>query len=95
VPINGTSEQNSNRYCNVDFVFTLNQTNASFICGIKVIFSVMNLYLFLKYIPSDLKSFSSLWFDIRSIRYLLCNNMHSYRNGKWHASNKEIKVCVW
>jgi hypothetical protein len=36
VPIHETSEQNSKGYCNVDFVFTLDQTNASFICGIKV-----------------------------------------------------------
>jgi len=36
VPINETSEENSNGYCNVDFVFTLDQTNASFVCGIKV-----------------------------------------------------------
>ena len=43
VPINETSEQNSNGYCNVDVVFTLDQTNSSFICGIKVIFSTMNL----------------------------------------------------
>ena len=35
VLINETSEQNANGYCNVEF--TLNQTNASFICGIKVI----------------------------------------------------------
>jgi len=35
VPINETSEQNSIGYCNVDFVFTLDQTNASFICGIR------------------------------------------------------------
>jgi hypothetical protein len=84
LPINETSEQNSNGYCNLNFVFTLNQTNASFICGIKVIFGTMNLYLFLKCIPSDLKSLSSLWFDMRSICYLLCNNMHSYSSGKWH-----------
>ena len=38
VPINETSEHNSNGYRNVDFVFTLDLTNASFICGIKVIF---------------------------------------------------------
>jgi len=55
VPVNETSEQNSNGYCIADFVFTLNQTNTSFICGIKVIFSVMNLYLFLKCTPPDLK----------------------------------------
>ena len=67
VPVNETSEQNSNGYCNVDFVFTLVPTNAPFICGIKVIFSIMNLYLFLKGIPSDLKSLSSLWFDMRGI----------------------------
>jgi hypothetical protein len=60
LPINETSEQNSNGYCNVDFVFTLDQTNASFICGIKVTFSIMNLYLFLKCIPSDLKSLTAL-----------------------------------
>jgi hypothetical protein len=35
LPINETSEQNSNGYCNVDIVFTLAPTNASFICGIK------------------------------------------------------------
>jgi len=42
VPINETSEQNPNGYYNVDFVFPLDPTNASFICGIKVIFSTMN-----------------------------------------------------
>ena len=39
VPINETSEQNSNGYCKADFVFTLDPTNASCISGIKVIFS--------------------------------------------------------
>jgi hypothetical protein len=58
VLINETSEQNANGYCNVEL--TLNQTNASFICGIKLIFRVMNLYLFLKFISSDLRSLSSL-----------------------------------
>jgi hypothetical protein len=29
VPINETSEQNSNGYCNVDFILTLDPTNAS------------------------------------------------------------------
>ena len=38
VPIKETSDHNSNGYRNVDFVFTLDLTNASFICGIKVIF---------------------------------------------------------
>jgi len=61
VPVNETSEQNSNGYCNVDFVFTLYPTNVSCICGVKVIFNIMNLYLFLKCIPSDFKSLSSLW----------------------------------
>jgi len=60
VPVNETSEQNWNGYCNVDIVFTLDQTNASFICDINVIFSIMNLHLFLKCIHSDLKSRSSL-----------------------------------
>ena len=77
LPIKETSEQNSNGYCNVDFVFTLDQTNTSFISGIKEIFSTMNLYLFLKYISSDLNPLSSLQFDMCSICYLLCNNIHS------------------
>jgi hypothetical protein len=49
-----------------------------------VIFSVMNLYLFLKCIHSTLKSLSSLWFDMPSICYPLCNNMLRYRSGKCH-----------
>ena len=89
MPIYETSEQNSNGYCNVDFVFTFDLTNAFCIYGIKVIFSIMNLYLFLKCVPSDLKSLSSLWFDMCSICYLLCNNMHSYRSGKWHRKCKQ------
>jgi len=44
---NETSKQNPNGYCNVDFVFTWDPTNASFISTIMVIFSIMNLYLFL------------------------------------------------
>jgi hypothetical protein len=88
-PINKTSEQNSNGYCNADFVFTLDQTNASFICGIKVIVSTMNLYLFLKCIHFDRSSLFTLWFDMRIICYPLCNNMHSYRNGKWHCKCKQ------
>jgi len=89
VRINETSEQNSNGYCNVDFVFTLDQTNVSFICGIKIIFSIMNLYLLLKSITSDLKSLSSLWFDMRMLSYLLHSNMHSYICGKWHRKCKQ------
>jgi hypothetical protein len=95
--INEISEENWNGYCNVDFVFTLNQTNVSFICCIKQNFSVMNLYLRLKCIPSDLKSLSSLWFDMRIICYLLCNNMHRYRSGKWHRKCKQwetTRVCL-
>jgi len=89
VPINESSEQKSNGYCNLDFVFTLDQTNVSFICGIKVILSVMNLYLFLKYILSYLKFLSSLRFDMRSVCYLLCNNMHNYGSSKWHRKCKQ------
>jgi hypothetical protein len=63
VPINETSEQNSN----VDFVITQDPTNVSFIYGIKVTFSTMNLYLLLKCIPSELKSLSSLWLNMRSM----------------------------
>ena len=54
VPTNETSELNG--CCNVDFVFTLDPTNGSFICGIMVLFGIINLHLFLKCIPSDLKS---------------------------------------
>jgi len=89
VSINQTSEQKSSGQCIVDFVFTLDQANVFFICDIKEIFSIMNLYLFLKCIPSDLKSLSTLWFDMRSICCLLCNNMHSYRSGKWHRKCKK------
>jgi hypothetical protein len=35
VPINETSEQNCNGYCNVDFVFTLDPPNASLMCGMR------------------------------------------------------------
>ena len=90
VPVNETSEQNPNGYCNVDFVFTLGSNkNASFICGIMVLFSIINLYLLLKCITSDLKYLSSLWFDKCIICYLLCNNMHSYRRGKCHRKCKQ------
>jgi len=89
LPINETSEQKSNGYCNVDFIFTLDQTKVSLICGIKVIFSALNLYLFLKCISSDLRSLCSLWFDMRSVCYLLCNNTHSDRSGKWHRKCKQ------
>jgi len=50
--INETSEQNWNGYSHVDFIFTLDPTNVSFICGMMVLFSVMNLHLFLKCITS-------------------------------------------
>ena len=89
LPVNETSEQKWKGYCNVDIVFTLDQTNSSFICSIKVIFSIMILHLFLKCIPSDLKSLSSLWFEMLGICYLLCNNMHCDRSGKWHRKCKK------
>jgi len=38
--------QNWNGYCNVDFVFTLDPTNTSFICGIRAIFSIKNFIYF-------------------------------------------------
>jgi len=62
-----------------------------------VLFSVKNLHLFLKCMPSDLKSLSSLWFDMHSACYLLCNNMHSYRSGKWRRKCKQYgtrSVCL-
>ena len=89
VPINETSEQNPIRYCNKNFYLRWDPTNASFICGIMLLFSIINLHLFLKCIPPDLKSLSSLWSDMRSICYLLCNNTYSYRSGKWHRNCKQ------
>jgi hypothetical protein len=44
--VNETLEQNPNGYCNIDFVFTFASTNISFVRGIMVSFSIMNLYLF-------------------------------------------------
>jgi len=54
-------------------------------------------HLFLKCIPSDFKSINLVWFDMRSICYLLCNNMHIYSSASVivNASNKELQVCVW
>jgi len=97
VPISETSEQNWNGYCNVDFVFTFDQTNASFICCIKVNFSIMNLYLRLKCIPSDLKSLSSLWLDMRSICYIcaITCTVTEVASGIVNASNKKLQVFVW
>ena len=65
-------------------------TNASFICCIMVLFSIMNVYLFLKCVTSDPISLSSLWCNMLSVCYLLCNNMHSYRSGKWHRKCKQL-----
>ena len=97
MPISETSEQNWNGYCNVDFVFTFDQTNASFICCIKVNFSIMNLYLRLKCIPSDLKSLSSLWLDMRSICYIcaITCTVTEVASGIVNASNKKLQVFVW
>ena len=52
-------------------------TNAFFICGVVVLFSNINLYLFLKCITSNLKPLTSLCFEMGSICYLLYNNIHS------------------
>jgi len=97
VPINETSEQNSNGYCNVDFVFTLDQTIPTFIFDIKVIFSIKNLYLFLKCISLDLRSLSSLWFNVRSICYFcaITCTVTEVVSGIINANNKELQVCVW
>jgi len=66
------SEQNPNGFCNVNFVYT----NTWFIYGIMIMFSIKNLYLFLKCTRSAIKFLSSLRFDMRSICYLLWNHMH-------------------
>ena len=71
VIIDETSEQYPNGYCNVDFVFRLDPTNASFIYGIMELYSIMNLNLFLKCILPDLKSLCSLRFGMRSLLYFV------------------------
>jgi len=65
--INETSGQNPNRHCNVDFLFTLGSNKNFLYLWYNGTFSIMNLYLFLKCISFDLKSLSSVWFDIRSM----------------------------
>ena len=95
--INETSEQNSNGYRNVDFVFTLDQTNAYFICGIMVIFSVMNLYLFENvYLPtSNLLAHCGLTCVVSVVFCATTCTVREVANGIVNASNKETQVCVW
>ena len=96
VPINET-EQNPNRLWNIDFLFTLGSNKCSlYLCHHGTLIS-MNLYLFSKWIPSDFKSLSSVWIDMLSVCYILCNNMHIYISASVivTASNKELQVCVW
>jgi type III secretory pathway component EscU len=97
MPINETSEQNSNGYCNVDFVFTLDQTDVSFICCIKVIFSIMNLYLFLKCMPSDLKSLAhcGLTCVVSVIFCAMTCTVIEVAICIVNASHKELQVFVW
>jgi len=74
-----------------------NLTNASFIFGIMVLFSIMKLYLFLKCIRSDLRSLSSLQFDVCIICYLcaITYTVTEVAGCIVNAINKEIQVCVW
>ena len=67
-------------------------TNASFIFGIMVLFSIKNSYLFLNCIPSDLKTLSSLWFDMRSICFcaITCT-VTEVASVIVYASNKELQ----
>jgi len=97
VPAFETLEQNWNGYCNVDFVFMLDPTNASFICGIKVIFSINNLYLFLKCIPSDLtlSAHCGLTCVISVIVCAITCTVTEVASGIVNAGNKETQVCVW
>jgi hypothetical protein len=97
VSINETSEQNWNGYCNVDFVFTLDQTNAFFICCIKVTFSIMNLYLRLKCIPSDLNLLAhcGLTCVVSVIFCAVTCTVTEVASGIVNASNKKLQVCVW
>ena len=93
--INETSEQNSNGYCNVDFMFTLDPTNASFICGIEVIFSIMNLYLFLKRKPSNLLAHCGVTCVVSVIFCAVTYTVTDVASGIVNASNKELQGCVW
>jgi hypothetical protein len=91
VPINETSEQNPNGYCNVDSVFTLGSNKFFLYLWHRGILQHHEFIfrLLLKCTLSDLKFLSSLWFDMRSICYILCDSMHSYRSGKWHRKCKQ------
>ena len=95
--INEISEQNSNGYFNVDFVFTLDSTHSSCICGTKVIFSIMNFYLFLDvYLPtSDLLAHCSLTSIVSVIFCKITPTVTEVARGIVNASNKELQVCVW
>jgi len=97
MPINETSEQNSNGYSNVDFVCMLDQTYASFIFGVKVIFNAMNLYLFLRCTPSDLSLLAhcGLTCVVSVILCAITRIVTEVANGIVNASNKELQVCAW
>jgi len=95
VSVNETSEHNSNGYCNVDFVLTLNPTLASFICGIKVIFSIMNLYLFLTCIPYDPKSHCGLTCVVSVIFCAVTCTVTELASDIVNASSKELQLCVF
>ena len=95
MPINETSEQNSNGYCKVDFVFSLDQTNAPCICGIKVIFYIINLYLFLKvYLPtSNLLAHCGLTCVVSVIFCVVTCTVTEVASGIVNASSEELQVC--
>jgi len=87
MPINEISEQNPNGHCNVDFVFTLGSNKCFlYMCHHGTV-SIMNLYLFLKCIFSDLKTYSSLFLTC-VVSVIFCAITCGYWNGKWHCKCK-------
>jgi hypothetical protein len=96
VPINETPEHNSNGYCNGDFVFTLNKTNDSFICGIKVIFIIWVYIYFLNiYIPTSfLSAHCGLTCAVSAIFCAITCTVTEEVSGIVNTSNKELQVCV-
>jgi len=64
---------------------------ASFIYGIVAIFSIMNLYLFLRHTVRP-RIWAHYGFDMCGVCYLLCNDMHIYRSDKRRCKCKQQRA---
>jgi len=77
VPVNGTSEQNPNGYCNIDFVYTLAPNKCFLYLWHHDTFWYHEFMFILECITPHFRSLNSLSFEMRSICYLPCNTSHS------------------